>query len=49
MGGYIKMDLQGVEWGLWTGSIWLRIGTGEGSCECGSEPLISIKWGEVLD
>jgi hypothetical protein len=26
----IKMDLQGVEWGAWTGLIWLRIGTGDG-------------------
>jgi hypothetical protein len=26
----IKMDLQEVEWGAWTGSIWLRIGTGGG-------------------
>jgi hypothetical protein len=24
----IKMDLREVEWGPWTGSIWLRIGTG---------------------
>jgi hypothetical protein len=24
----IKMDLQEVGWGPWTGSIWLRIGTG---------------------
>jgi hypothetical protein len=24
----IKMDLQDVGWGAWTGSIWLRIGTG---------------------
>jgi hypothetical protein len=24
----IKMDLEGVGWGAWTGSIWLRIGTG---------------------
>jgi len=24
----IKMDLQGVGCGAWTGSIWLRIGTG---------------------
>jgi hypothetical protein len=29
-GGYIKMDLQGVGWELWTGSIWLRIETGGG-------------------
>ena len=24
----IKMDLQEVGWGTWTGMIWLRIGTG---------------------
>jgi hypothetical protein len=26
----IKMDLQEVEWGAWTGLIWIRIGTGGG-------------------
>jgi hypothetical protein len=26
----IKMDLQDVGWGAWTGSMWLRIGTGGG-------------------
>jgi hypothetical protein len=26
----IIMDLQEVEWGAWTGLIWLRIGTGGG-------------------
>jgi hypothetical protein len=26
----IKMDLRQVGWGAWTGSIWLRIGTGGG-------------------
>jgi hypothetical protein len=26
----IKMDFQEVEWGAWTGLIWLRIGTGGG-------------------
>jgi hypothetical protein len=26
----IKMDLREVEWGAWTGLIWLRIGTGGG-------------------
>ena len=26
----IKMDLQEVVWGAWTGSNWLRIGTGGG-------------------
>jgi hypothetical protein len=25
----IKMDLQIVGWGAWTGLIWLRIGTGD--------------------
>jgi hypothetical protein len=35
--------------GPWTGLIWLRIGIGEGSCECGNEPLSSIKRGEFLD
>ena len=26
----IKMDLQEVRWGAWTGSSWLRTGTGGG-------------------
>jgi hypothetical protein len=26
----VKMDLREVGWGAWTGSIWLRIGTGGG-------------------
>ena len=26
----IKMDLQDMEWGAWTGTIWLRIGRGGG-------------------
>jgi len=26
--GTIKMDLQEVGWGVWTGLIWFRIGTG---------------------
>jgi hypothetical protein len=26
----IEMDLKEVKWGAWTGSIWLRIGTGGG-------------------
>jgi hypothetical protein len=26
----IKMDVQEVGWGAWTGLIWLRIGTGGG-------------------
>jgi len=28
--GNIKTDLQEVEWGAWTGLIWLGIGTGSG-------------------
>jgi hypothetical protein len=34
---------------VWTGSIWLRIGTMEGSCEDGDETLGSIKCWEVLE
>jgi hypothetical protein len=29
-GRILKMDLQEVIWGAWTGLIWLRIGTGGG-------------------
>ena len=35
--------------GVWTGSSWLRIGKGGGTCECGNEPSGSIKCGEFLD
>jgi len=35
--------------GIWTGSSWLRIGTGGGICEFGNEPSCSIKCGEFLD
>jgi hypothetical protein len=35
--------------GAWTGLIRLRIGTGEGSCECGKEPAGSRKRGECVD
>jgi hypothetical protein len=46
----IKIDLQEVGWGAWTGLIWLMIGTGgAGSCECGNEPSGTIKRGEFLD
>jgi hypothetical protein len=34
---------------VWTGLSWLRIQTGGGTCECGNEPLGSIKCGEFLD
>jgi len=35
------------EVGVWTGSSWLRIGTG--TSKCGNEPSGSIKCGEFLD
>ena len=44
----MKMDLQGVDVEAWTISIWLKIGTGRASCECGNEPSGSIKCGEFL-
>jgi hypothetical protein len=39
------------KWGVgtWTGSSWLRIGTGGGPCDCGNEPSGSIKCREFLD
>jgi hypothetical protein len=34
--------------GVWTGSSWLRIGTGVCNCDCGNEPSGAIKCGEFL-
>ena len=34
--------------GAWTGSSWLRIGTGGGHFKCGNEPSGSMKCGEFL-
>jgi hypothetical protein len=34
---------------LWTGFIWLRIGTVTGCCEHGDEPSYSVKGGGFLD
>ena len=45
----IKMELQEVGCGEWTGSNWLRIGKGGSTCECDNEPSGSIKCGEFLD
>jgi hypothetical protein len=39
-----KWDLE-----VWCGSIWLRIGAGVGTCECGNEPYGSIKCPRFLD
>jgi len=44
----IKMDLQEVGLGAWTGLLGFRIGT-DGGCECGNEPSCSIKFEEILD
>jgi hypothetical protein len=38
----IRMDLQEVGYGVWTGLSWLRIDTGGGYCECGNEPSGSV-------
>ena len=35
--------------GIWTGLGWPRIETGADACECGNEPLGSVKCGEFLD
>jgi len=45
----IKTDLQKVGCGYmdWIGLA--RIETGGGACECGNEPLSSVKCGEFLD
>jgi hypothetical protein len=32
-----------------SGSVWLRIGTGGGTCECGNKPSGSIKCVEFVD
>ena len=45
----IKIELQELGWGAWTGLIWLRIGTGGGPCKSGNEPSGSIKCGVILD
>jgi hypothetical protein len=42
------MGYQEVGW-AWTGVMWLRIGTVAGCCECGNEPLGSIKSWDFYD
>jgi hypothetical protein len=44
----IKMDLEGVRWGVWTGLNWLRIRTDGGLSRNGNEPSVSLKCGEFL-
>ena len=45
----IKMDLEEVGCGVWTGSSWLRIAHVAGNCEWGNEASGSIQCGEFLD
>jgi hypothetical protein len=33
----------------WTGLLWIRVVTGDSSCECDNEPSDFIKYGEFLD
>jgi hypothetical protein len=33
----------------WTGLLWFRVGTGAGTCDCGKEHSVSIKYGEFLE
>jgi hypothetical protein len=42
------MDLMEICGKVWTGCIWLRIGTGCRIFEHGKEPLVSIKGKEFL-
>ena len=44
----IKMDIIEVGFEARILSIWLKIGTANGSCECGNEPSGSMKCGEFL-
>ena len=45
----LKWTLRKWDGVAWTVLIWLRIGTGVGTCACGNEPSGSIKCGEFLD
>jgi hypothetical protein len=51
MGNNIKIDLQEIELGSWTGLIRIRSGQGEetGSCEHCKESSGSIKYCEIFD
>ena len=44
----IKMDLEEVGWGPWTGLNCLRIGQVAVTCKCGNEPSGLIKLGNFL-
>jgi hypothetical protein len=44
----IKVDIKEIKQVACTGLIWLRIGTSDGCCEHGDEPLVSVMCGELL-
>jgi len=44
----IKVDIKEIQRVACTGLIWLRIGTSDGCCEHGGEPLGSMMCGELL-
>jgi hypothetical protein len=43
------MDLRELDGKVWTGCIWLKIGSVAGCCEDGNEPSGSIIGGEFID
>ena len=43
----LKWIFETLDGGTYTGSVWLRIGPGGGSCECGDEHSGSIKCGGI--
>jgi hypothetical protein len=45
----LKLISKKYSWRLWTGLIWLRIGTGSGLCEGSNEVSGFMKRGEFLD
>jgi hypothetical protein len=45
----IKLDLQEVGCGVWTGLIWLRVKARAGTFECDNKPSGSIKCRDFLD
>ena len=45
----MKTNFQEVGCGVWTRSIWFRIGQVAGTCECSNIPSFSMKCGEFLD
>jgi hypothetical protein len=40
----LRLILEKLAGVMWSGLVWLRIGTVESSCECGNEPSGSMKY-----